>query len=437
MIYQILRAPLLILFFFYYRRIYFSGRSNLPKDAITLIASNHSTAFMEQILVAALQWRSVFFWAGAGSFDKSRIFPFLFRQMHVVPVWRQQEGIKKIAKNKQIFEDSKCILLKKNLFFITPEGESTSMKRLLAFKTGTARLAFMTATANDFEKDVFILPAGVNYTYNKKYRSEVMISFGVPLNVKNYKSLYLENPSEAVRKLTDDLKRTIGKEIVQINSPEDDEVVEQFLCIFRNEDKYYYNKKYSYSSKRLKMEQSVANLFNSLNNEKKDSLKVMAKSYHKKLELYQIKDREIQQNGTFNLIQVIIAFAFIPLSLFGSAGAIIPVNSARYLRKKTIKNIQFWAPMAVVYSFITWLLYSLTLVVSAVFFIGFKAFLIPPMLIVLYYISIINQESVKMLLSQIKYNRWKKKNKDLSLLLEEQRRNLLLGFKNEQKKLPL
>jgi glycerol-3-phosphate O-acyltransferase / dihydroxyacetone phosphate acyltransferase len=433
MIYQMLRAPLLILFFFYYRRIYFSGRSNIPKQAITLIASNHSTAFMEQILVAALQWRSVFFWAGAGSFDKSRVFPFLFRQMHVVPVWRQQEGLKKIANNKQIFEESKRILLKKSLFFITPEGESTSMKRLLTFKTGTARLAFMTAAHDDFENDVFILPAGVNYTYNKKYRSEVMMSFGAPLNVKKYKSLYSENANEAVRKLTEDLKRAIEKEIVQINIPEDDEVVEQFLCIFRNENQYYHNKKYSNDSQRLKMEQSIANLFNALENEKKDSLKIMAKNYHNKLETYQLKDRAIQQNGTIDLIQLIQIVVFSPFAFLGWAAAIIPVNAARYLRKKSIKNMQFWAPMAVVYSFIAWLLYSLAIVSSVAFFIGFKALLIPPLLIVLYYIAITNQERIRLLLDQFKYSRWKKKNTDHATSLEADRKHLLLSFSEAQK----
>jgi hypothetical protein len=295
----------------------------------------------------------------------------------------------------------------------------------------------MTAAHDDFEKDVFILPAGVNYTYNKKYRSEVMISFGAPLNVKDYKSLYSENTTEAVRKLTEDLKKAIEKEIVQINSPEDDEVVEQFLCILRNENKYYYNKKYSNNPKRLKMEQAVANLFNTLENEKKDSLKSLSNSYHNKLETYQLKDRAIQQNGAFNLIQLIIAFAFSPFGLLGWAGTIIPVNSARYLRKQSIKNMQFWAPMAVVYSFITWLLYSLTIVTSAAFFIGFQALLIPPLLIVLGYVSIINQERTKMLLNQIKYSRWKKENVDLSSLLEEERKKLFSLFNNEQKQLPL
>ena len=95
--------------------------------------------------------------------------------------------VKNIAKNKQVFLDSQQLLLKGNMFFITPEGQSTSEKRLMTFKTGTARLALMTAEFHNFEKDVFILPTGVNFTYNKKYRSEVLIEFGEKINVLNYK----------------------------------------------------------------------------------------------------------------------------------------------------------------------------------------------------------------------------------------------------------
>ena len=98
-------------------------------------------------------------------------------------------------------------------------------KRLREFKTGTARIALLTAAANNFEKDVFIVPTGVNYTYHCDFRSEAIISFGQPINVKEYKALYEANSKNAVRELTEDIKDAVSKETVVINSKDDEELV--------------------------------------------------------------------------------------------------------------------------------------------------------------------------------------------------------------------
>lgn len=173
MIYQILRLPLAILFFFFYRRIYFAGRHNIPKNAPTLVASNHSTAFMEQMLVAVLQSRSVYFWAKGSIFDEYPLLLPIFRQAHVVPIWKPEAGTKKMQQNKKIFEKSKNILLTDKMFYIAPEGLSWTEKRLMPFKSGTARLALLAAVESHFETDIFILPTGVNYTYPLLFRSEI------------------------------------------------------------------------------------------------------------------------------------------------------------------------------------------------------------------------------------------------------------------------
>jgi len=93
MIYQFLKLPVFILFFFSYRRIYFAGRHNIPKNAPTLVASNHSTAFMEQMLVAVLQSRSVYFWAKGSIFDENPLLLPIFKQSNVVPIWKPEVGL--------------------------------------------------------------------------------------------------------------------------------------------------------------------------------------------------------------------------------------------------------------------------------------------------------------------------------------------------------
>lgn len=425
MFYQILRFPVLILFFVFYRRIYFAGKHHIPKDAPTLVASNHATAFMEQILIAVLQFRSVYFWVKGAIFDSNpKLLP-IFKQVHLIPIWKPESGVKKMQNNVEIFEKSKGILLTGKMFYIAPEGISWSEKRLLPFKTGTARLALSAAAETNFEKDIFILPTGVNYTYPRLFRSEVLISFGPPINVKNYKAIYEENPSFAAKKLTEDLKEAISKEVVMIDNKEDDELVEQLHILLRNEYQHYNDKIFSENNARLRLEQEVANTCNQLNETAKNELKQAAKNYFEKLEKYQFQDKAIEQKGAFNWWIFLKFLMLFPFAFLGGIGGFLPVSIAKYLRNKMIKNKQFWAPMAVVFSLITWVVYSVFIIIITTFVLGWMAFLMPLILVVLQYIAFVNKENWRDILNNYRYNQWKQKQLMDNDLLEKERSELV------------
>lgn len=425
MIYQLLRFPLVILFFFYYKRIYFTGKKALPSKAPTIVATNHSTAFIEQILIAGLQTRSIFFWARGSVFEEKWSFPKLFRQAHLIPIWRPQEGLKKMQQNKQIFKDSKDILLQGNLFFIAPEGNSVPEKRLRTFKTGTARLALLTAAEHHFEKEVFISPIGVNYTYHCDFRSEVMIHVGPPINLKNYKTLYEENPSTAAQQLTKDLKVAIAKEVVIIDSKEDELLVEQLHVLMRNEQQHYRDNTFSKNPRRLRLEQEVAHTCNQLEQFQKETLSKQAEDYFTQLDQLHLSDQAIEQKGQFSWKQTLIAFTLTPFALLGWIGGWIPVQSARFLRNRNVEDPQFWAAMAIVFSLLTWLLYSIPIIALGAYFLGFKAFLLPFLLVVLQYIAYIHKEQVQDIWNNQNYRRFKQQNPSTEQLIQQQRNALV------------
>lgn len=428
MIYQALRFPLVVLFFFFYKRIYITGRTALPSKAPTIIACNHSTAFIEQILIAGLQTRSVFFWARGSVFEEKWSLPKLFRQAHLIPIWRPQEGLKKMQQNQQIFKDSKEILLEGNLFFIAPEGNSVPEKRLRSFKTGTARLALLAAAESDFEAAVFISPTGVNYTYHCDFRSEVIIHFGSPIDLRNYKTLYYKNPSAAAQQLTKDLKAAIAKEVVVINAKEDEPLVEQLHVLMRNEQQHYKDAIYSTNSHRLRLEQAVANTCNQIAPAQKEGLKIQADSYFKKIHALHLSDQSIEQKGKFSLGKTCLAFLLAPFALLGWFGSFIPVQSARYLRNKNVEDPQFWAAMAIVFSLLTWLLYSIPIIALGAYFGGWKALLLPLLLVALQYIAYIQKEQFEEVLNQFKYRQLQRKQPDLIELLQKERKALVSQY---------
>ncbi|BDS09877.1 1-acyl-sn-glycerol-3-phosphate acyltransferase [Aureispira anguillae] len=429
MIYQLLRLPLVVLFFFFYRRIYITGKENIPQQAPTLIASNHSTAFMEQILVASLQKRSVYFWARGSVFEEKWSFPKLFAQAHLIPIWRPQEGLKKMQQNQQIFEDSKDILLDGKMFFIAPEGNSVPEKRLRTFKTGTARLALLAAAADNFDRAIFILPTGVNYTYHCDFRSEVMVHFGAPISIQNYQSLYEENPVMAAKQLTQDLKAAISKEVVIIDQKEDELLVEQLHILMRNENEHYKDKVYSNNEKRLRLEQKVANTCNQLSGSSKMDLLQQSNAYFQQITNHQLTDLAVQQQGKLDGFKLIQSSLLFPFSIVGQIGGAIPVKAARYLRNTNVEDLQFWAPMAVVFSLLTWMIYSLIIGLVGSFFIGWNVLFIPPLLVGLQYIAFSNQESWSSILTNRNYRYWKNQQPSKAQKLERDRALLVKKYK--------
>lgn len=428
MIYQLLRFPLVVLFFFFYKRIYITGRPELPSKAPTIVATNHSTAFIEQILIAGLQTRSIFFWARGSVFEEKWSLPKVFRQAHLIPIWRPQEGLKKMQQNQQIFKDSKEILLEGNLFFIAPEGNSVPEKRLRTFKTGTARLALLSAAESNFEEAVFISPTGVNYTYHCDFRSEVIINFGPTIDVRKYKNLYHENPSAAARQLTEDLKKAIAKEVVVINAKEDEPLVEQLHILMRNEKQHYKDSIYSTNPHRLRLEQEVANVCNQITNIEKEALKKQADPYFKKIQKNNLTDQAIEQEGQFSLGKTCSALLLAPLALVGWIGSFVPVRSARYLRNKNVEDPQFWAAMAIVFSLLTWVLYSIPLIALGSYFLGWKAFLLPILLVALQYIAYFHQEQLQEVLNNYEYRQLQKKEPKLVASLQKERKTLVAQY---------
>lgn len=435
MIYQILRFPLVVLFYFFYRRIYILNKKNIPKSAPTLIASNHSTAFMEQILVAGLQWRSIYFWARGSVFEEKWSFPSIFRQAHLIPIWRPQEGIKKMHQNKQIFEVSKENLLAGNMLYISPEGNAVPEKRLRQFKSGTARIALLTAAANNFEEDVFIVPTGVNYTYHCDFRSEVIMSYGEPINIKNYKELYLINEAATAKQLTQDLKEALSKEVIIINNKEDEQLVEQLHILLRNEHQSYKDKTTSNNQNRLTIEQAPAKVCNNLDAKQKLSLSLDTTAYFNSLQKNNLTDKAVEQKGALELGKWIKSIVLSPLALLGWIGGALPVKATRYLRNSNVEDKQFWAPMAVVFSIPVWLVYSLIICIGSAFWLGWTALTLPFVLIALQYIAFRNKEDWAAVLANLNYQNWKKKNPVEAHNLAEDRKEIIQKFKQLEQNL--
>lgn len=425
MLYQLLRLPLVLLFLAFYRRIHFSQKKNFPRKGAVIVASNHSTACCEQILIATFQWRSVFFWARASVFPGG-FWNWLFRQGHLIPIYRPQEGLKSMAKNKDTFSASEQLLLDGNVMYIAPEGNCVMEKRLREFKTGTARLALQTAAATGFTQPVYVLPTGVNYSHHTNYRSDVMISFGEPISVLKFKDLYIKSPSEATKQLNEEMLHAIRKEMVYIEQKEDEMLTEQLFTLFRNNngagDVF---PAFTTDRSRLEMEQQVAETVNCMTAEDKQMLADACRKYFKSLNNNYLDDKAVSQQYSSSYLRASLLVAFFPLASLGYWGGWLPLNAARYLRRRWVHDMQFWAPVAIVASSLTWFVYGLLVLTAGAFLLGWWALLLLVGLVTGQFTATYHEEAWLLWKQNRFFGQWQNNNQATALELKKQRQTIV------------
>lgn len=393
-----------------------------------MVATNHGTACAEQMLIAALQPRGVYFWARASVFPGG-FWNWLFRQGHLIPIYRVQEGRKNMSKNKDTFDLSQQLLLRGKMLYIAPEGNCAQEKRLREFKTGTARIALQTAAAVDFKQPVYLLPAGVNYSHHTRFRSDVMISFGKPIDVGKYADLYKENPQQAYRSLTEALRAAIRQEMVYIERPEDDDLAESLLVLWRNEERHNtVFPAFTRDRSRLEMEQYLADKINQASEDERQELAARCRQYLGDLEKEDLDDKAVCGAYSNSVRNALLLVLLLPLAVLGHWGGWLPMTAARRLRNSQVRDKQFWAPVALVFAALTWAVYGLAVSVIGAFFMGWWALALVPALVGGQFLTLYYREAAQIWKAIARYKTWKQANLHRAHLLEKQRFDIMNYF---------
>ena len=180
----------------YFRSITIHGKvSNSSKVKPILFAANHPSSFMDPIILGAYINRSLHFLARGDVFKMKIVRP-LFRQLHMIPVYKADLSPGQLHKNESTFEKCYDHLGKNKTLLIFPEGISKTERRLRPIKTGTARIALGAEEKNGFKLGLEIIPIGLNYSAPHLFKSDVHINYGAPILVKEYEAAYMRDPRD-------------------------------------------------------------------------------------------------------------------------------------------------------------------------------------------------------------------------------------------------
>jgi 1-acyl-sn-glycerol-3-phosphate acyltransferase len=198
---------------FFFRRIEVKGLERVPMEGPVIIVANHAASFLDPIVIAAKLKVPVYFIAKARAL-KRPVPTWFLKLFNVIPVYRSQDDPTLMDKNQTSFEACYKHLEMRGNILIFPEGISHSIRHLLKIKTGAARMALGAEARNKFNLGLKIIAFGMNYSNQEKFQSRLFVSVSEPINVIEFKDVYLQEEVEGVNRLTEKIENSINQSII-------------------------------------------------------------------------------------------------------------------------------------------------------------------------------------------------------------------------------
>lgn len=314
----------------------------------TIFVCNHPAAFMDPLVVALYGGNAVHFMARADVF-KPFLKPF-FWAAHMLPIYRQLDGGDTQEKNKKVFVKTSEILRNNKNILIFGEGftDEIFIRRLKPIKKGAFRIGFSALEAMDWQHNVYVNGLGCNYSSPNMARSELLISYGMPICLNDYRNDYEENPSRTIAILTKKLELDIINQITHVENEDWLEFHEQMMALTRkgmhpiSYDSHYSLEQRHYYSKDLatKLNEATEGQLGHL-----ESLKNEIKVYFSQLTSLGITENErfLHENNLWKISKRLIKMVVtLPFALLGFVHAGLLYLLVKWFVEKQFERPVFW-----------------------------------------------------------------------------------------------
>ena len=191
-------------------------QQSIPTDRPILFCSNHQNAFLDALLIVCAVKQQPYSLARADVFN-NKVLAVVLRFFRIEPIYRIRDGFSSLANNETLFESCYQLLKHNGSLIIFPEGNHGDSKRLRKLKKGTARIAI--GAVKNGVSNLLIVPVGLEYSDKHAFRSNAMVSFGVPIEVNEliYK---VEKVSDQVNCINEVLEKELKALMVHIADEE-------------------------------------------------------------------------------------------------------------------------------------------------------------------------------------------------------------------------
>ncbi len=384
--YAVIKGYTQIAFWLSHRNVTVLGKENIPKNEPIIFSPNHQNALMDPLSVSCTS-NTQPVWLARADIFQSKFVNAILHLLKILPVYRIRDGKENLGKNENIFNKAIQVLENNKAIALFPEAAHSGKRQMVSHKKAVPRIAFLTEEKNDFKLGLKIVPVGIYYSHYWHFNRSVLINYGEPINLSDYKSIYQKSEHQATMNLKKDIFSAIEKLSIEIKSKEnydnyeilremlgDDFETKKKWHKYKEANRFYSDKKLIKLLERKEKEkpQEFEELHNKLNN------------YRKLLKGNGIESSSISlanESLSFVLLQLIIGVIALPLMIAGILIFAIPFLIPHwYIRKKVtddtfISTFQFVAGLITHFLFFTFafflfVLINKSLIISVLFVIG-------------------------------------------------------------------
>lgn len=320
-------------------------------SAQTIFVCNHPSAFIDP-LVAGNYQMPVLYFVTRGDIFKWWLKPITWAS-HMVPIFRKAEdGADSHEKNKDSFRYLRKVLMRKKSLILFGEGytDNTFIRSLKPIKKGPARIGFDTMAECNWEADIKVQTISLNYSHPKHFRSNVVVAFGEPIHLKEYKEIYDKGPSHAITKLTRALQKSMQEQLTYVNQKEIEPFVENIMILTRKGMNHFHQNSKIPLLERYEYSKALANKVNAEYDSDADNwknLKEKVTLYFDKLKRTRINENWVNnyaQSDSKNTLPTVLGFLLcLPLTIIGLVHQFIPYIIIKRFVESRFKRDVFWS----------------------------------------------------------------------------------------------
>ncbi len=356
MIWHLIRYLLSFAIPAFYKRVEGKNTKNLITKGPAVIAMNHPNAFMDPICITYVSYPLRLKYMARGDAFKPGIVSFLLDQIGIVPIYRMRDGGKEgLLKNDESYRRVNQLLKRKAKIIIFAEGLCIQERRLRPLKKGVPRMVF---GAYDFlkNKELVVIPVGVNYSDADRFRSDLFYNTGTPIKVSDFEAVYKENPAKAYNQFLQLLTAKMKELVTHINDPENDTLVVQLEEMVMQEwlQKMGLTKGLA---NEFKVSQYLTEIINNITESNKESivnLRQRTANYFNALKKHGLKDWLLDPMNKDKVTKQSLAlrqlffYITLPINALGYLSAYLPYKATVKATKAIVKkNMEFYASFAV------------------------------------------------------------------------------------------
>ncbi|MDR3653530.1 MAG: 1-acyl-sn-glycerol-3-phosphate acyltransferase [Paludibacter sp.] len=210
--FSIVRNYVIFTFKRFYSEFIVVGKENIPVNEPIIFAPNHINALMDALAVHSVSSNKIplIFLARSDIFN-NKIAAKILKFAKILPAFRMRDGMDKLGKNQEIFDQCVEILDHNNALGIMPEGNQGEQKKLRPLVKGIFRIGFAAQQKYGTNKGVKIIPVGIDLGDYVKFGKHIIVNVGKPIEVSDYMALYAENPITATNEIRDKLRDDLNK----------------------------------------------------------------------------------------------------------------------------------------------------------------------------------------------------------------------------------